>query len=75
MGVISMDEQRVLTNVPYKQAKQVAIRSFDRVYISGLLREFNGNISRASKKAGLDRSNFRRLIKKYNIDPVHYKKG
>lgn len=70
-----MDDQRVLTNVPYKQAKQVAIRSFDRVYISGLLEEFNGNISRASKKAGLDRSNFRRLIKKYNIDPVHYRKG
>ena len=69
-----MDEQMVLTNIPYKQAKQVAIRSFDQVYISGLLREFNGNISRASKKAGLDRSNFRRLLKKYNIDPVPFRK-
>lgn len=69
-----MNEQVVLTGIPYKQAKQVAIRSFDQIYISGLLRECNGNISRASRKAGLDRSNFRRLIKKYDIDPLHFKK-
>jgi transcriptional regulator of acetoin/glycerol metabolism len=31
------------------------------------LKRAGGNISEAARQAGLDRSNYRRIIKKYNI--------
>lgn len=53
----------------YTEAKQRALESFDRSYLTSLLFHAGGNVSVASRQAGLDRSNFRRLLRRYGLDP------
>ncbi|MBN1283735.1 MAG: sigma-54-dependent Fis family transcriptional regulator [Proteobacteria bacterium] len=62
-----------ITRYNYQDAKQRAMASFNRAYISALLKEAGGNISFASEKAGMDRSNFKKLIKRYGIDTSEYR--
>lgn len=51
----------------YKEAKKRALNLFNRSYIMGLLEKVGGNITAASEKAGMDRSNFKKVLKKYGI--------
>jgi len=53
-----------LAGLPYAEAKKRLVSSFDEAYTAELLRRASGNMSEASRLAGLDRSNFRRLLKK-----------
>ncbi len=69
------EETRDLTGLPYQDAKDRAVAAFNRSYITTLLRQTHGNISTASEKAGMDRSNFKKIIKKYQIDPEQFKGG
>jgi len=61
------------TVVSYREAKNKAIEEFETTYIKSVLAKNNGNISAASRDAGIDRKNFWQLLKKYNIDPDNYK--
>ncbi len=58
----------------YKDAKERAFEAFNQAYITNLLRQTKGNISFAAAKAGMDRSNFKKIVKKYDIDLEEYKK-
>lgn len=49
---------------PYAEAKRRAMLAFDESYVQATLKRADGNVSSAARLAGLDRSNFRRLIKK-----------
>lgn len=53
-----------LHTLPYAEAKRVLLGNFERAYLEAVLRNADGNVARAAKIAGLDRSNFRRLIKR-----------
>jgi DNA-binding NtrC family response regulator len=53
-----------LLELPYGEAKRRALEAFDRAYVSELLKRSGGNLSEAARKAGLDRSNFRRIVRK-----------
>jgi len=64
-----------ITKFSYKEAKNRALTSFNRAYLSSLLKEARGNISFASERAGMDRSNFKKLIKKYAIDINEYREN
>jgi len=64
------DEQ--ITALPYQEAKDRSVSDFDHRYLTGTLIKSGGNISRAAKLAGMDRSNFRRLMKRYNIDAAKF---
>jgi DNA-binding NtrC family response regulator len=55
-------------NVPFKDAKERWVSSFERDYIISLLKLHNGNISHAAREADIDRKYFRKLMKKYDID-------
>jgi two-component system response regulator HydG len=57
-----------LYQLPYAEAKALAIRAFERRYLSTVLARANGNISMAARAARLDRSNFRRLLKQYEVE-------
>lgn len=57
-----------LTQFPYREAKERALAAFNRAYLRNLLKQTTGNISYAAEKAGMDRSNFKKLVKKYGID-------
>ena len=55
-----------LLALSYAQAKDRTLAFFHQRYLRGLLLKTGGNIARASRLSGLDRSNFRRLIKRWN---------
>jgi DNA-binding NtrC family response regulator len=52
-----------LHTVPYLEAKQRMLAQFNEAYLSALLEECGGNISEAARRSGVDRSNFRRLVR------------
>jgi DNA-binding NtrC family response regulator len=58
-----------LSGMPYVQAKRLALGAFNRSYLKGLLSKVNGNVTAAASLAGLDRSNFRRLLKQFAVAP------
>jgi DNA-binding NtrC family response regulator len=49
---------------PYAEAKDRAVGAFDRAYVEQMLERTGGNVSEAARLAAMDRSNFRRLMKK-----------
>jgi DNA-binding NtrC family response regulator len=53
-----------LAELPYSEAKRKLLAQFDETYTRDLLRRASGNMSEAARRAGLDRSNFRRLLKR-----------
>ncbi|MFP4599646.1 MAG: sigma 54-interacting transcriptional regulator [Persicimonas sp.] len=57
-----------LNEMPFKEAKEEWIASFETDYISTLLARHNGNISSASREADIDRKYFRKLMHKHDID-------
>ncbi|MFH1874225.1 MAG: sigma-54 dependent transcriptional regulator [Pseudomonadota bacterium] len=58
-----------LSKYSYREAKERALVNFNRSYLRNLLKQTSGNISFAAQKAHMDRSNFKKLIKKYGVDP------
>jgi DNA-binding NtrC family response regulator len=57
----------------FKAAKTEAVRSFEHQYACTRLMQSRGNVTAAARKAGLHRSAFQRLIRKYGIRPVTIK--
>jgi DNA-binding NtrC family response regulator len=53
-----------LVDLPYPEAKKRVLELFDAEYTMELMRRTDGNLSEAARQAGMDRSNFRRLIKR-----------
>jgi two-component system response regulator HydG len=61
-----------LSEYSYRDAKDIALGEFSRRYFAELLTYTGGNVSRASRRAGMDRSNFRRLLKRSGVKPVEF---
>ncbi len=53
-----------LAELPYTDAKDRATAAFDKHYVEKLMARTGNNISEAARQAGMDRSNFRRLLKR-----------
>lgn len=62
-----------LADLSYQDAKDRALDAFNRAYLTSLLRKTDGNITTASEQAGMDRSNFKKIVKRFNIDIAEYK--
>ncbi len=60
-------EPASLAHLPLAEAKRLAVGAFERRYLANVLRREQGNISRAAARAGVDRANFRRLLKQYGV--------
>ena len=54
-------------NVPFRQAKEVAIEAFDREYLQAMLDWSGGNVTQAARRAGMDRVHLHRLLSRYRI--------
>ena len=52
----------------YAAAKEQALRRFEKGYVDALMKACDNNISAAARKAGMDRSNFKRVLRKYRSD-------
>jgi DNA-binding NtrC family response regulator len=62
------EDDAALLAMAYASAKDLAMRRFEKSYVEGLMRACDGNISAASRRAGMDRSNFKRVLRKYRGD-------
>jgi len=54
-------------DLPFRTAKSRALAAFEKTYFQALLDECSGNVSEAARRAGLDRSNFRRAARRAGI--------
>jgi DNA-binding NtrC family response regulator len=59
-----------LTSMAYPDAKRKLLAEFNDAYVGALLRASDGNMSEAARRSGLDRSNFRRLVRTTSVDAV-----
>jgi DNA-binding NtrC family response regulator len=57
----------VTIDAPFKTAKEHLISEFERSYLEQLMAWAGGNVSRASRKAKLDRMYLHRLLQRYEI--------
>jgi two-component system, NtrC family, response regulator HydG len=55
----------VHADLPYREAKELAMEEFEREYFTTLLDRTQNNVSEAARRAGLDRSNFRRAMRRF----------
>ncbi|HYG68371.1 MAG TPA: sigma-54 dependent transcriptional regulator [Anaeromyxobacteraceae bacterium] len=61
-------EESAWLTLSYAAAKEQALRRFEKGYVDALMRACDNNISAAARKAGMDRSNFKRVLRKYRTD-------
>lgn len=61
------ERMRVEADVPFKDAKQKIVESFEKEYLVDILKRNNHNLSKASREAKIDRKHLRNLLKKYGI--------
>ncbi len=64
----AMQHAQTLT-VPLEEAR----RRFERDYLVGLMRAAEGNVSRAARLAGRNRTEFYRLMQRHQLTPVQFK--
>jgi DNA-binding NtrC family response regulator len=55
-------------HLSFKDAKEQLLESFEREYLTTVLKRCAGNITRAAKESGLHRKSIERLCKKYQLD-------
>ena len=65
----------VLVKMPYHEAMGTARDRISREYLAVLLHEFEGNVTRAAERAGIERESLHRLLKRYGVRSEDYKKG
>ena len=53
--------------LPFKEAKERLIEGFERDYLKGLMKRCEGNLSRASREAGIARLYLRKLLHKHGM--------
>ena len=57
-----------LAAIAYPEAKKRILAEFNDAYVGALLKSTHGNMSEAARRSGLDRSNFRRLVRTTAVD-------
>jgi transcriptional regulator with GAF, ATPase, and Fis domain len=68
--VLPVLDKDVDVNVPYKIGKATLIESYERSYVEALMLDCEQNISRAARKAEIDRVYLLRLLDRYGLRPV-----
>jgi DNA-binding NtrC family response regulator len=60
-------EPSAVGSLPYKEARRSLLDRFEREYISGLLARTGGNVRKAAREAGMDRSYLIDLVKRHGL--------
>ena len=55
-------------DTPFKRAKKDLVDAFERTYVTMLLAEHDGNISKAAKAAGIDRMSIHKMLNRLNLE-------
>ncbi len=59
--------------LPYKAAKEKILTQFNHNYIGAMLTMTGGNITQAAKRCAMDRQALQQIMKRYAIDPDHFR--
>ncbi|MBN2496518.1 MAG: sigma-54-dependent Fis family transcriptional regulator [Deltaproteobacteria bacterium] len=59
-------------DLPFREARQMAMGDFEQRYLVEVLGRSDGNVSQAARLAGMDRSNFKRVMKKHGVQPDQF---
>ncbi|HZW35387.1 MAG: sigma-54-dependent transcriptional regulator [Deltaproteobacteria bacterium] len=62
-------------DVPFKEAKERVVSSFEKRYIEEVLRRSGGKLTDAARAAGMDNKNFSEKMKRYGIALDDYRQG
>jgi transcriptional regulator of acetoin/glycerol metabolism len=57
----------IRTDLPFKDAKERLLASFEKAYLHAVFDECAGNISRSARRAGLDRAHLKTLLRKHGL--------
>jgi DNA-binding NtrC family response regulator len=57
---------------PFNALKRKVIENFERTYLTRLIAEHGGNVSRAARAAGKERRELGKLLKKHRIEPSQF---
>jgi transcriptional regulator of acetoin/glycerol metabolism len=55
------------SDVPFRIAKESAIATFEKAYLSPLIERCNGNVSQAARAAKMDRMYLHQLAQKHGL--------
>ena len=64
----------MLSKLPYREAVDLSRERMSREYLTALLREFDGNVTRAAERAGLERESLHRLARRYGVRPDDFRR-
>jgi len=64
----------VLASMPYREAVEQAHDRVSREYLVALLTEFQGNVTKAAARAGMERESLHRLLKKHGLRSEEFKR-
>jgi two-component system response regulator HydG len=59
--------------LPLTEAKRKASAAYEKNYLVRVMGKAKGSVSEAARLAGIDRTNFRRLLQRHAIDPTTFK--
>ena len=62
-----------LANMPYRDAVAEARDRVSRDYLVALMKEFEGNVTRAAERAGMERESLHRLLRRYGLRSDDFK--
>lgn len=65
--LVARDVDPATPGVTYRDAKRVLLDSFNKDFVTRLLERHDGNVTRAAEEAGMDRANFRRLMRNASV--------
>jgi DNA-binding NtrC family response regulator len=60
-------------DVPFTAAKEEVVADFERRYLTALLKWAGGNISRAARRAGMDRMYLHRLLQRHGMQSASFR--
>jgi len=66
-AVEQTSQPRVAVTMPYRKMIDAARARASRDYLAAILREFGGNVTRTAERAGMERENLHRLLRRFGL--------
>jgi transcriptional regulator with GAF, ATPase, and Fis domain len=63
----AIDDDDVLMSMPLAEAKHLVAAEFERRYLVRVMERAGGSVSEGARVAGVDRTNFRRLLQRHGL--------
>jgi DNA-binding NtrC family response regulator len=61
-------------DIPFRIARSIVVRRFEKAYVSEALRRYEGNVSETAVKTGINPRTLWRKVREYNLDRMSFKK-